>query len=207
MSSVERKIEEAALKGKTGLSRYFAKRAVKKHSVANVRTAPAQQVSDVSSTVFSTTSASDALSFASPRPTLGEVDESGEPFGFAVPVLFETLSSTYLRRHFEKNYLRDVLKSNELSLWDALSNFYAKYCGMDDAKLDDAQEEMKKEIEEICKKHHGVLKGASHLRERAKKQKTVFPQFFRSAEVEMYGKHHEAYKKAFLEHKEKASHS
>jgi len=193
MSSVQRKIEENALKGKSGLSRFLAKRALKKQSIANVRTGHSGPMSDLSPTMFNTTSASHMLAFASPRTASDTQDQHN--VGFAIPTIQETLSSTYLRKHFVDMHLRASLSPGDFALWEALSSFYAKYSAMDDSGLADSQDAMRKEISEICVTYSILLKRSSKIEERMKKEKTIFPQFFRSYEVELYRKHHEEYQK------------
>jgi len=189
MSSVERKIEEAALKGKTGLSRYFAKRAIKKQAAANARTTPAKQVTEVSSTVFSTTEASGLLYFATPRS-----NPDAKADAFPTPTILEVLQSIFFRRYFEA-FLVNVLPAKELGLWNLLNEFYVKYSSLDDEKMADAQSEMKKEIEHICGKYPVLLKNSKELKERARKQKTVYPHFFRTTEVELFSAQYEEFAK------------
>jgi len=198
MSSVQQKIEEAALKGKTGLSRLLAKRAMKKQ-LANVHVSTMTQGSDLSPVVYATTDARDMLSFASPRSPL-QVDSS-DPMAFPVPTIIETLSSSYLRNHFENCMLKGALKEKEYGLWQACSQFFLKYSTMDDERMDGAQSEMRKEIEEICRKYRKYLRNPLKIIERSKKQRTIFPQFFRVYEVEVFGKYHEDYQKLLKERK------
>jgi len=145
MAAVERKIEEEALKGKSGLSRYLAKRQVKKQQVANVRTAPSKEVSDSSKTVFTTKGAGDMLAFGGMKGATELKAESGAESLF-VPLISDTLSSVYLRKLFESSWLSSAISASEMTLWEALSKFYMKYSIADDDKLIESQDTMREEI-------------------------------------------------------------
>ena len=211
MSTVERKIEEAALKGKSGLARLIAKRHVKKQTVVNIRTNQGQQVTELSKTVFSTEATSDMLDFAAVKDkplfevegvTSGTGSDSAHAAAkgeIVVPTIQETLSSTYLRSLFEGLTLHAALEANELELWNALTHFFVKYSNTEDEKMDACQSEMKKEIEQICEKYSSLLSNSKDIKQRAKKQKAVFPQFFRSYEIELFGKHYPSFEKALHE--------
>jgi len=213
MNTVEHKIEQAALKGKSGLARLIAKRHVKKQTVSNLRTNQGQQVTELSKTVFSTEATSDMLDFAAVKdnnplfkvegvttPSSGSESAASAAKGvIVVPTIQETLSSSYLRSLFEGLTLRAVLEANVLELWNALNQFFVKYSNTEDEKMDACQSEMKKEIEQICDKYSTLLSNSSQIKQRAKKQKTVYPQFFRSYEIELFGKQYPSFEGALHE--------
>jgi len=196
MVAIQRKIEDEALKGKTGLSRYFAKRQVKKQAVANVRTSPAKNLAGPSTSVVSTKAAGDALAFGDIKGVSEQKGENAADTVLVVPSISDTFSSAYLRKHFENAYLSTMLSASDMSLWEALNSFYCKYSAMDDEAVIDAQDAMRKEIDDICDKFKAILKNASGLKERAKKQKFIFAQFFRPVEIDMYASHHTQYEKS-----------
>jgi len=202
LTSVEKKIKEAALKGKSGIARLLAKRAVKKQSIANVRSThgAAKPIGELSTNVFSSTD-SDLLAFATPQEnpvfkiegvTTGEGVKRDEDI-FTVPPIADTLSSSYLRVKFGALTLHSVLSVSEFALWNALTHFFNKYSSTDDEKMESAQSEMKKDIDQICDDHNSILPNAIQLKQRAKKQKVLSPQFFRSSEIELYSKHYKAF--------------
>jgi len=195
MSSVEAKVEEEALKGKSGFSRFLAKRQVKKQTVANVRTAPAKEYSNNSTTVFTTKGAGDLLAFGDLKGASELKAESGEGDSLHIPTLTETLSSSYLRKLFETLCLSTALSASEMTLWEALCLFYNKYSVKDDDKLIEAQDEMRSDIEKICEKYQNLFKKSAEVKERAKKLKIIFPQFFRPFEQELYASQHTEYEK------------
>jgi len=196
MRAIEKKIEEAALKGKSGLSRFLAKRQVKKQSIANVRTAPARELSGPSKTVYSTKGAGDALAFGDIKGVSEQTAGTLQENVLVIPSITDTLSSTYLRKHFENAYLASALSASDMSLWEALCKFYNKYSLMEDERLIELQSNMLKDIENLCDKFKAILKDAAEVKERAKKQKFIFPQFFRPYETELYSAHHTEYEKA-----------
>jgi len=196
LTAIERQIKEEALKGKSGLSRFFAKRAVKKQTVANVRNATSKQLAAVSSTVVSTKGASDLLAFGDIKGVSELKSETLDETVLVVPSLIDTLSSVYLRKFFENSYLSSSLSASEMSLWEALSGFYSKYAVMDDDTLIESQGAMLKDIEAICDKFKALLPNVSAIKERAKKQKILFPQFFRKYETDLYFQQHSEYEKA-----------
>jgi len=200
MGTIEKMIEEEALKGKSGLSKLMAKRQVKKHSVANVRTAPAKELSNTSDKLFATGSALDMMSFGKDFGKAGGAKEwtgtAVDEFTLAVPSFAETLSSAYLRKFFGNNFLGSVAQTTEVTLFNALSEFYGKYSMMTSEKLYEAQGEMRKDIEAIVEKYHSVFKDPAAIREQAKTDKVIFPQFFRPYEMEMFASAHEAFEKA-----------
>jgi len=192
MSSLEHKIEEEALKGKTGFSRFLAKRAVKKQTVANVRTTPAKELAGPSNTVFTTKGAGDMLAFGDMK---GASELKGGIDSFRVPTIAETLSSVFLRKMFEVNCLSAVISASEMTLWEALSLFFTKYSSMDDEKLVESQDEMRSEIEKICSVYQNMLPKPDEIKEKAKRVKIVFPHFFRSYELELYASHYAQFEK------------
>jgi len=194
MNAIEKKIEEEALKGKSGLSKFLAKRQVKKQAIANVRTAPAKDLSANSNTVFTTKGAGDMLAFGDLKGASELKADSGEST-LLVPTISETLSSTYLRKLFETMYLSSVISASDMTFWEVLCKFYTKYSVKDDDKLIEAQDEMRGEIEKIVDKYQALFKNAGEVKERAKTLKIIFPQFFRLYEEEIYGHHHEEYEK------------
>jgi len=196
MVMIEKKIEEEALKGKSGFSRYLAKRQVKKQTVANVRTAPAQDLAGPSKTVFTTKGAGDMLAFGKLKGASDLKAEQGDESVLYVPSAADTLSSPYLRRLFEAQHLSSALSATDMKLWEALCHFYERYSAMDDDKLIECQDEMRGKIEKICDKYQTLLKKSAEIKERAKKLKFIFPQFFRAYELELYGEYHSAYEKA-----------
>jgi len=196
MSAIERKIEDAALKGKSGLSRYLAKRQIKKQAISAVRVTPVKSYgSGPSKTVVSTKAAGDALAFGDIKGVSGAKGSLDENI-LVVPSITDTLSSTYLRKHFENSHLGSVLSASDMSLWEALCKFYAKYSFMEDEKLIESQSTMVKDIETLCDKYKALLKNASEIKEQAKKQKMVFPQFFRRYEIDLYSAYHTEYEKS-----------
>jgi len=195
MSFIEGKIKESALKGKSGFSRFLAKRSLKKQAVANVRTAPSKKLSGPGKTVVSTKGTGDLLAFGDMKGVSEMKVESVSDNVLVIPSIHDTLSSSYLRRHFEESFLSSSLSASDLSVWEGLCRFYDKYYVMDDEKLCDSQEAMVGEIEAICDKFRAILPGAAELKERAKKQKFVSPHFFRPTEVALYTAKHVEYEK------------
>lgn len=203
MGTIERKIEEAALKGKTGFSKFLAKRQVKKNAVANVRSAPTKELNGPSRTVFATGNALDMMSFGKDFGKAGGASAfsgaAAEQFSLAVPSLADTLAAPFLRKFFESSFLGSVIPASEISLWEALTNFFIKYSSMEAEAVAEAQDEMRKDIDLICTKYHNMLKNPDQIKERAKKLKVIFPQFFRPYEMELYATAHEAFEKTLHE--------
>jgi len=203
MGTIERKVEEAALKGKSGFSKFLAKRQVKKHSVANMRSAPTKELAGPSRTVFQTGNAMDMISFGKDFGKSGGATAftgaSAEQFALSAPSLADTLSAPFLRKFFGSSFLGSVIPASEISLWEALTEFYTKYNALDAEAAADAQDEMRKDIEQICDKYHNMLKNPDEIKERAKKLKVIFPQFFRPYEMELYATPHAAFEKTLHE--------
>jgi len=195
MSSIERRIKEEALKGKTGFARFLAKRSLKKQAGTSSRTSPAKKLGGPANAMYSTKGTGDLLAFGDMKGVsemkVSSMDENVLP----IPSITDTLSSSYLRKHFENSYLSARLSATDMSLWEALCRFYNKYSVMTDEKLVDSQEDMVKDIEALCDKFRAVLKDVAELKERAKKQKFVFPQFFRQTEIALYSDRHTEYEK------------
>jgi len=190
MSAVETQIEEAALKGKTGFSRYLAKRQLKKQSVANVRAATASSAANKPQ--------------EAPKGFLDmlggtEMNKSFEDksTAFFIPSIYNTFSSLYLRKLFERVYLETALNTTEMSMWEAFFEFYKKYVSMSNEELCDAQDNMRKDIIDLCDKYKALIPNSDAVKDKAKKVKIVFPHFFRPVEMEIYGKIHADYE-AFL---------
>jgi len=203
MGTVERKVEEEALKGKSGFSKYLAKRQVKKHAVANVRTAPAKELAGPSGNIFATGSAMDMISFGKNFAKSGGAtdvtDTSVDRFVPTVPSLADTLAAPYLRKFFENTFLGTVLSATDLTLWEALTEFFIKYSSLESDKVVEAQSEMRKDIDTICDKYRSLLKNSDEIKEAAKKAKIIFPQFFRPYEMELYADAHQAFEKTLRE--------
>jgi len=203
MTSIEKKIEEEALKGKSGFSKYLAKRQVKKQSVANVRTAPSRELAGPSKTVFATGSAMDMMSFGKDFGKSGGAKDYGsissDQFSLSVPSLADTLAAPFLRNFFENSFLGSVISTSEMALWEALTAFFCKYSAMKCEDLCEAQDDMRKEIEAICEKYHTLLKNSEEIKERASKQKIIFPHFFRPYEMELYAHAHAEFEKTLHE--------
>jgi len=207
MAQIERQIEEEAVKGKSGFSKFLAKRQVKKQSVANVRTSHATATSGLagpSKDIFATGTAMELMKFGKDFGKAGGAKEwedmTAANYTPTAPSIDDTLCSPYLRRFFSDVYLGTVLPSTEIALWDALTAFYSKYTHMECEKLDEAQSEMRKDITEICEKYHAILdKKADALKDKLEHQKTIYPQFFRSVEKELYGERHTAFEKTLRE--------
>jgi len=195
MASVERQIQEEALKGKSGISRMLAMRQVKKHSVAHIKTSPAKEVTGSNRDMYTTKSAGDMLAFGDMKGASELKAEKGGDCVLTVPSINETLSSSFLRNTFELFTLSTSLSAAEMSLWEALNAFYTKYSVRNDEELAEAQDEMRTEIQALCEKFHNLLPKCEEIQERAKKLKVVFPQFFRSSEVELYSTHHAEFEK------------
>jgi len=183
LNAVQSRIEEAALKGKSGFSRYLAKRQVNKQKISNVRTGRASELKKGGSVILST----------------GMVDlgyaESGskDDNPLTVPSLRDTLSSSYLRDLFGKLCLEICLTTADFTLWEALCAFYKKYESIDNEKLIESQDEMRKEALVICDKFKALIRNSSEVQERIKNLKIIFPNVFRSVEEELYSKHHADY--------------
>jgi len=193
---IEKKIEEEAVKGKSGLSKILALRAAKKQSVANVRGKSGGTVTD-SHTVFTTKKDSDIAYFGNQQKPEAAVvaAAAADSCDFMVPTLAETLASPFLRKYFESVFLSTALSSTELHLWEDLQKFFLKYSAMNDDQLIEGQDEMRKAIEQLCDKYKSMLKDPEAIKERAKKQKIIFPQFFRREELELYKKQHVEFEK------------
>jgi len=198
MSAIERQIQEEAVKGKSGFSRFLAKRAAKKQAIANVRTSPAKKLAGPSNTVYATKGTGDLLAFGDIKG-VSEMKVEGGGMGeniLAVPDIVDTLSSIYLRKLFEDHHLGVFLTASEMSVWEALCKFYNKYSVMDDEKLINVQGDMVKDIKTFCDKFKAVIKNPEELKQRAEKLTFVTPQFFRPLEMELYSSHHTEYEKA-----------
>jgi len=203
MGTIERKIEEEALKGKSGFSKYLAKRQVKKQAVANVRTAPAKELAGPSKNIFATGSAMELMSFGKDFGKAGGATDitetSTDRFVPIVPSLADTLAAPFLRKFFENTFLGTVMSATDITLWEALTEFFIKYSTMDYDKVAEAQSEMRKDIIAICDKYHSMLKNSEEIKTRAKEAKVIFPQFFRPYEMELYADAHEAFEKTLHE--------
>jgi len=186
MSTVETKIEEESLKGKSGFSRYLAKRQMKKQSIAYVRAANAGSASKKKAN--SQNGAFDMMTMMDPSKSLEKKLSE-----HTVPSISNTLSSLYLREQFQRIHLDTALDTTGMSLWEAFFKFYQKYVSMSNEDLCDAQENMRKDIIELCDKYKAVIPKSNDVKERAEKMKIVFPHFFRPVEMEIYGKLHEEY--------------
>jgi len=191
MAAVERQIEDAALKGKSGLARILAKRQVKKHAVANVRTAPAKEVTGSNKDMYATKNAGDMLAFGDMKG----VSSNAAGGTLTVPTINETLGSSYLRGTFELFTLSTSLSTVEMSLWEALNGFYNKYSILTDEELADGQDRIRAEVDGICDKFQNLLPKVAEIKERLQKLKIVFPHFFRPYEVDLYSTHHTEFEK------------
>jgi len=180
MSTVGTKIEEAALKGKSGFSRFLAKRQLKKQG-SMARSSVKVSISDKAKSAFSSP---DVFVGIKTGPQTVDINAVA-----VVPTVNETLSSLFLRKFMECIVFVN-LEGPERALWDALFHFYKKYDSKLNEALIDAQDEMLKDILGICDKFKDILPGSEELKERAKKQKFLFPQFFRPVELELYSKYH-----------------
>jgi len=203
MGTIEKMIEEEALKGKSGFSKMMAKRQVKKQSAANLRVASSRDFAGPSKTVFATGTALEMMSFGKDFAKCGGAKDFDttpvDYFVLNVPSLAEILSSSFLRQYFENSFLGTVLSAAEITLYEALTEFYAKYSAMDSDKLMESQDDMKKQIETICDRFCSMLKNAEETKERAQKQKVILPNFFKPNEMELYADAHEAFAKALRE--------
>jgi len=186
LNAVQSKIEEAALKGKSGFSRYLARRQLKKQEISNVRGSHASELKKGGSVILSTG-----------MIDLGTGDSaSKEENPLTVPSLQDTLSSPYLRTLFGKMCLDFTLTSADFTLWEALCGFFKKYDAMDNDKLIESQDEMRKEALELCDKFKALIRNCADVQERIKNLKIIFPNVFRSVEEELYSKRHADYEEA-----------
>jgi len=181
MSQAENQIEEAALKGKSGFSRYLAKRQVKKQNIAAVRQTVGKPEGPAKSFF-------DIVAGASVNKSFQEKANA-----FIIPSIDLTLSSPFLRKMFELVYLENVLGTSEMSLWEGFCTFLSKYDNMSNEQLCDGQEELLNDILAFCDRYKGVLPKYEEIKERAKKQKILFPNFFRPLEIELFGTYHAGY--------------
>ena len=190
LNAVESKIEEDALKGKTGFSRYLAKRHLKKQTLSYVRSSSATHLVGNKSTVVSSgTLSPDAKEPFSP-------DSPASPtfaVQLIVPSLQDTLSSPYLRDLFGRTFLATALSASEMTLWEALCAFFPKYQSMQTENIFEAQDAMRSDALKLCEKFKSLIKNSSELKERIKKQKFMLPQVFRPLEEEVYAKYHAEY--------------
>ena len=188
--AIEKRIQEEAVKGKTGFARFIALRKAKKQSIDKIRSKSSQQLIAPSKTVFSSGKAAEIGAFVTPLGKSTQLSPVSCPSSkqpqLPVPSFAETLSSVYLRRLFERSCLSGKLSSAEFHLWEALHDFFVKYSCMDDEELYNSQDEMRRTINSICDKNKHVLKNSAQTKERAKKEKVLFPQFFRPEEIELY---------------------
>jgi len=186
MSAVESKIEEAALKGKTGFSRYLAKRQLKKQSIAAVRsTVTASADNNGGETLLDIMNANQ----------MGKKMEN-QASAFFIPSSLNTFSSIYLRSLFQRAFLEMNLTTSEMALWEAFCGFFNKYSHMSNEELCESQEQMLKEILELCENFKLMIPGYDDLKAKAKKQKMLCPFFFREKEMEIFGKAHAEYEAA-----------
>jgi len=182
MSTVETQIEKDALKGRSGLSRYLAKRQIKKQSVAAIRASTAAKPQEGGQSLL--------------EAVVGKnLDKSAEDksSAFFIPSIYNTFSSLYLRRLFLHVYLDTALTTSEMGLWDAFYKFYEKYVSMDNEQLVEEQGNMLKDINELCDKYKSMIPQYEKVKEKAKNQKILFPHFFRPVEMEIYGSLHAEY--------------
>jgi len=181
----------------------LAKRQVKKHSVANVRTAPSKELAGPSKNIFATGSAMDMMSFGKDFGKAGGAQSfssrASEHFAPSVPSLADTLASPYLRKFFENSFLGSVISASEVSLFDAFTSFFVKYSSLNAEEVCDGQDEMRRDIEHICDKYRNLLKNPDEIKARAKSLKLIFPQFFRPYEMELYATAHAAFEKTLHE--------
>jgi len=185
MSAVETKIEEEALKGKSGFSRYLAKRQLKKQAIATIRSGASVKLPQEKA-IIDTQLGIGKSEMIDPK----NIDVS---LAAVVPGIDDTLSSPYMRTFFQHAIMEKVLGVEQLELYKALSDFYKKYDVMSNEDLCDSQKQMLGEINEICAKYKRLLPRPDEVKERAKKQKILFPNFFRPVELDLYGRYHTAF--------------
>jgi len=186
MSTVETKIEEAALKGKSGFSRYLAKRQVKKQSVSVIRAGSTSTVKLSHDKAVLNTD----FGFGGAAEKKASSDAIDVSLIARIPSIEETLSSPYLRIFFMQGMLEKVLSPEEMDLFTALSSFFKKYNEMSNERICEAQKDIQKDVVDLCDKYKGMLPKFAEMKDRAKKLTFILPNFFRPLEVELFGKHH-----------------
>ena len=203
MSSISSKITEYNLKGKKGLSRYFAKREVKKQTSINLRVAPAKTPTGKANQVIMSSFDPLAPEYLEAQGTVPDGDVLGvkakEAEGdssslvMTVPTLEETLCSSYLRRLFCSVYLDGTLSAAEHEMWDGFCAFYGKYSAMRDEEVLASQDDMRTSILNFVSKFKNIMKDPAKIKARAEKEKVLLPQFFRDDEIAEYRAHHTKY--------------
>ena len=203
MASISKKIAEFSLKGKKGLSRYLAKREVKKQTSINLRVAPAKAPTGKANQVIMSSFdplAPEYLEAQGSAPTLdvlGVKAKSAEGDSSSlvmnVPTLEETLCSSYLRRLFCSVYLDGTLSAAEHEMWDGFCAFYGKYSAMRDEEVLASQDDMRTSILNFVSKFKNIMKDPAKTKARAEKEKVLLPQFFRDDEIAEYRAHHTKY--------------
>jgi len=185
MNTVETKIEEAALKGKSGFARYLAKRQMKKQSSHTLRGG-----------ITTSQATLDSKKVVNPDLILGPDAKKKGPDTVdlaavaRIPSINDVFSSLYLRKWLERAVLENCLGAAEMELWGAFLMYFKKYDNMPSEKLAESQEEMSKDVFDILSKYKDNIPNCEAMKERAKSQKYFFPQFFRPIEIELYSKYY-----------------
>jgi len=107
-----------------------------------------------------------------------------------IPSLVDTLSSTYLRKLFQKYVLEARLPDDLTPVWKAFSEFYLKYQPLSDSDIESSQDEMRAAALAILDKYESYMKKGYFLRSHIQKKGLITPSFFREEEMNQFRQYH-----------------
>ena len=114
------------------------------------------------------------------------------------PTLDETLNSTYLREMFGTTFLSEQLLDDEFELWEALTQFFARYHTLRNTELKDQQLDLVRDAKSILEKYGELLRHADALTKDLASP-LITANFFHQEEVAIYSRFHQSYQQLLIE--------
>jgi len=102
-----------------------------------------------------------------------------------IPTLLETVSSAYLRKMLQVQYLETHLPDDDMGLWKSFCGFFEKYMPLSDSDIESCQDEMRAAALAILDKHESLMKKGYFLRSQIEKKGLITPAFFREEEMNL----------------------
>lgn len=114
------------------------------------------------------------------------------------PTLEETLGSTYLREMFGTTFLAEQLLDDELELWEALTQFYARYHTLRNTELKEQQLDLVRDAKSILERYGELLRHTDALTKELASP-LITANFFHQEEVAIYSRFHQSYQQLLIE--------
>lgn len=114
------------------------------------------------------------------------------------PTLDETLGSTYLREMFGTTFLAEQLLDDEFEMWEALTQFYARYHVLRDTELKDQQLDLVRDAKSILEKYGELLRHTDALTKDLASP-LITANFFHQEEVAIYSRFYQSYQQLLIE--------